>query len=223
MPVIWVGSHRRVFLPSTFCHSVREMVPHDSPKRDNKNRFGELSFSLRLVNMGGVFYPGFPSCGRAGPGVEPGTFSLEIRCCSTTMPFRPPRALCISMVFTIGLPVKSSSSGGRRNLPKTVAAMTANVTDLLGQDSASALSARVPPRGSKCSHCQISWQVSCRVLLACCSTTCCHFPVVLTTAKDNSTLVVWHSVSRKCSSSRILTWRTPSADHNIPLCWKAAV
>ncbi len=88
VPVIWAGFHRRVFLPSTFCHSVCEMVPHYSPKRDNNNRFGEFSFSLRPV-YGRFFYPGFPSCGRAGPGVESRTFGLEIRC-STTEPFQPP-------------------------------------------------------------------------------------------------------------------------------------
>ena len=88
-PVIWAGFHRRVFLPFPFCHSVCDMAPLDSPKRDNKNRFGEFSFSLRLV-YGRVFYPGFPSCGRAVPEVEPGTFGLEIRC-STTEPFRPPQ------------------------------------------------------------------------------------------------------------------------------------
>ncbi len=103
------------------------------------------------------------------------------------------------------LPVKSSSSGGRRNLPKTVAASTANVTNLVGLDGASALSTLVLPRGSKCSHCQMSWQASCKVLLACCSTTCCHFPVVLTTAERSRALVSRHSVSKKRSSSGILT------------------
>ncbi len=34
-PVSWAGFHQRVFLPSTFCHSVGEMAPHYSPKRDN--------------------------------------------------------------------------------------------------------------------------------------------------------------------------------------------
>ena len=131
------------------------------------------------------------------------------------------RALCISMEFAIDLPVKSSSSGGRRNLPKTVAAMIANVTDLLGLSGASVPSVRVPPQGSRCSHCQ--WQASCRVLLACYSTTCCHFLVILTTAERSSVFVVWHSASRKCSSSGILMWRTQSADQGVPLCWMAAV
>ncbi len=45
--------------------------------------------SLYARYMGVFFYPGFPSCGRAGPGVESGTFGLEIRC-STTEPFQPP-------------------------------------------------------------------------------------------------------------------------------------
>ncbi len=39
VPVSWVGFHRWDFLPSTFCHSVGEMAPHYSPKRDNNNRF----------------------------------------------------------------------------------------------------------------------------------------------------------------------------------------
>ncbi len=39
---------------------VCEMAPHDSPKRDINNRFGEFSFSLRPV-YGRGFLPGFPS------------------------------------------------------------------------------------------------------------------------------------------------------------------
>ncbi len=73
-PVIWAGFHRQVILPSTFCHSVGEMAAHYSLKRDNM--FGEFSFSLRPV-YGRFFYPGCPSCGRAGPGVEPGIFGLK--------------------------------------------------------------------------------------------------------------------------------------------------
>ncbi len=42
----------------TFCHSVCEMAPHDSPKRYNNNRFGEFSFSLRPV-YGRGFSPRF--------------------------------------------------------------------------------------------------------------------------------------------------------------------
>ncbi len=57
-PIIWAGFHQRVFLSSTFCHSVCEMAPHDSPKRDNNNRFGEFSFSLRPV-YGRGFLPSF--------------------------------------------------------------------------------------------------------------------------------------------------------------------
>ncbi len=53
--VIWAGFHGRVFFPSTFCHSVCEMVPHYSPKGDNNNRFGEFFFSLRPV-YGRVFF-----------------------------------------------------------------------------------------------------------------------------------------------------------------------
>ncbi len=64
---------------------------------------------------------------------------------------------------------------------------------------------RVPPRGSTCSHCQISWLASSKVLLAYCSTTCCHFAVVLTTTERSNVFVSWHSDSRKCSSSGILT------------------
>ncbi len=83
-----------------------------------------------------------------------------------------------------------------------MAASTANVTDLVGLETLSTL---VSLRGNKSSHCQISWQASCKVLLACCSTTCCHFPVVLTTAERSRALVSRHSVSKKRSSSGILT------------------
>ncbi len=38
-----------------------------------------LGATLLRPVYGRFFYPGFPSCGRAGPGVEPGTFRLEIR------------------------------------------------------------------------------------------------------------------------------------------------
>ncbi len=129
----------------------------------------------------------------------------------------------LSMEFVINLPVKSSSSGGRRNLPKTVAEMTAIVTNLLGLDVSSVLSAGVPQLGNKCSHCQTSWQALCSVLLACCTSTCCHFPAILTTTDRSIILVFWHSSSRKCSSSGTLTWRTPSSDHSVLLCWSGRV
>ncbi len=48
-------------------------------------------FLLPVPSIWAVFYPDFPSCGRAGPVVEPGTFRLEIRC-STTEQFWPPKS-----------------------------------------------------------------------------------------------------------------------------------
>ena len=60
VPVSWVGFHWWDFLPSTFCHSVGEMAPHYSPKRDNNNRFLRVP-SVCARFMGGVKNPGFPS------------------------------------------------------------------------------------------------------------------------------------------------------------------
>ncbi len=78
-PVIWAGFHRRYV-------RWRHMTLQ---KETTTTGLESFSFSLRPV-YGRFFNPGFPSCGRAGPGVEPGTFKLEIRC-STTEPFRPPQ------------------------------------------------------------------------------------------------------------------------------------
>ncbi len=66
---------------------------HMTLRRETTTTGLESFPSLCARYMGGVFYPGFPSCGRAGPGVEPGTFGLEIRC-STTEPFRSPSSCC---------------------------------------------------------------------------------------------------------------------------------
>ncbi len=68
-PVLWAGFHRRVILPSTFCHSVGEMAPHYFPKRDN-NRFGEFSFSLRPV-YGRFFTQVFLPSGAPGRELNP--------------------------------------------------------------------------------------------------------------------------------------------------------
>ncbi len=73
------------------CHSVGEMAPHYSPKRVPQQQQVFESFpSFCAQFMGGFFYPGFSSRRRAGPGVAPGTFGLEIRC-STNEPFQPPQ------------------------------------------------------------------------------------------------------------------------------------
>ncbi len=47
---------------------------HMTLRRETTTTGLESFPSLCARYMGGVFYPGFSSCGRAGPGVEPGTF-----------------------------------------------------------------------------------------------------------------------------------------------------